>query len=113
QLEILLKDLQDKVNKQKSMIENLKREYIDVSEFDSKIKEKEEVIERRMAYVLQTQIDDQKKIIETKNKEIEDLKIDVKYTKNKVEVLEVQLNIKEQKIKELNETLNKLQKKKK
>jgi chromosome segregation protein len=112
-LEILVKDLQDKVNKQKSMIQNLKREYIDVSEFDSKIKKKEEAIERKMAYLLQTQIDDQREIIESKNKKIEDLKIEAEDMKNKVEVLEVQLNIKDQKIKELNEKLNKSKKKKK
>jgi len=112
-LEILVKDLQDKVNKQKSMIENLKREYVDVSEFDTKIKEKEEAIERRMAYLLQTQIDDQGKIIETKNLEIEDLKSEAENLKNKVEVLEVQLNIKDQRIKELTKDLGKSKKKKK
>ncbi|MFX1344876.1 MAG: hypothetical protein ACFFBC_05970 [Promethearchaeota archaeon] len=112
-LEILVKDLQDKVNKQKSMIDNLKREYIDVSEFDTKIKEKEEAIERRMAYLLQTQIDDQGKIIDSKNKRIDDLNIEVDNLKNKIEVLEVQLNIKDQKIKELNKIQKRDKKKKK
>jgi chromosome segregation protein len=110
-LEILVKDLQDKVNKQKSMIESLKREYIDVSEFDKKIKEKEDAIERKMANFLQTQIDDQGKIIESKNKEIDDLKTNVENMKNKVEVLEVQLNMKDQRIKELNKKLGKTRKK--
>ncbi|MFW9941788.1 MAG: hypothetical protein ACFFFT_12170 [Candidatus Thorarchaeota archaeon] len=112
-LEILVKDLQDKVNKQKSMIDSLKREYIDVSEFDTKIKEKEEAIERRMAYLLQTQIDDQGKIIDSKNKRIDDLNIEVDNLKNKIEVLEVQLNIKNQKIKELNKIQKRDKKKKK
>ncbi|MFX0083045.1 MAG: hypothetical protein ACFE94_14950 [Candidatus Hodarchaeota archaeon] len=111
-LETLVKDLQDKVNKQKTMIENLKRQHIDVAEFDTKIKEKEEAIERRMAYLLQTQIDDQGKIIESKNKEIDDLKSNLENMKNKVEVLEVQLNMKDQRIKELYEKLGKTRKKK-
>ncbi|MHA2281862.1 MAG: hypothetical protein ACXAC5_13545 [Promethearchaeota archaeon] len=101
-LEILVKDLQDKVNKQKSIIEILRRESIDVSEFDTKVKEKEEAIERKMANFLQTQIDDQTKTIRLKNEEIEELKMEVDNTKSKLDVLEVQIKMKDQKIEELN-----------
>ncbi|MHA1913415.1 MAG: hypothetical protein ACW986_10890 [Promethearchaeota archaeon] len=95
-LETLVKDLQDKVNKQKSLLENLKSESIDLSEFDDKVKEKEKAIERRMANFLQAQIDDQTKIIELKNKEIEELKKDAELMKGKLEVIEVQMKIKDQ-----------------
>ena len=73
-LEFLVKELQDKVNKYKSLIEQLRNESIDVSEFDHKLKMKEEAIERKMAYSLQAQVDDQINVIEAKNKELELLK---------------------------------------
>lgn len=111
-LEILVKELQDKVNIQKSIIETMKRESIDISELDTKVKEKEEAIERKMAYLLQTKIDELTKLTESKNIEIEDLQKVNKNLKNKLEVLEVQLNIKEQKNKELNKILSKTRKKK-
>jgi len=95
-LETLVKELQDKVNKQKSLLESLKSESIELSEFDDKVKEKEKAIERRMANFLQAQIDEQAKIIESKNKEIEDLKKDSEKMKGKLEVLEVQMKMKDQ-----------------
>lgn len=101
-LEVLVKELQDKVNKYKSIIEQLKRESIDISEFDSKLKEKEVAIERKMAYSLQAQIDEEKKIIDLKNKELEVLKREGERMKRNLEVLEVQIKIKDQKIAELN-----------
>ena len=100
-LEVLVKELQDKVNKYKSIIEQLKRESIDVSEFDSKLKEKEVAIERKMAYSLQAQLDEQKKMSDSKNKELEALKRESERMKRNLEVLEVQIKIKDQKIAEL------------
>jgi chromosome segregation protein len=100
-LDTLVKELQNKVNKQKSTIENLKQEYINASEFDDKLKEKEKAIERRMAFSMQTQIDDQAKIIELKNQEIEALINEVDNVNKKFEVFEIQLKIKDQKIKDL------------
>ena len=96
-LEVLVKELQDKVNKYKSLIKQSKRESINVSDFDSKLKEKEEAMERKMAYSLQAQVDEQTKIIDSKNKELEVLKIEVEKMKRKFEVLEVQIKIKDKK----------------
>ncbi|MFX1448945.1 MAG: hypothetical protein ACFFCG_12585 [Promethearchaeota archaeon] len=112
-LEVLVKELQDKVNKYKSIIEQLKRESIDVSEFDSKLKEKEVAIERKMAYSLQAQIDEEKQIIDLKNKELEVLKIECERMKRNLEVLEVQIKIKDQKITELNNQIKGKKNKKK
>ncbi|MFX0029871.1 MAG: hypothetical protein ACFE8B_11715 [Candidatus Hermodarchaeota archaeon] len=111
-LEILVKELQDKVNRQKSIIETMKRESIDISEFDTKVKEKEEAIERKMAYLLQNKIDELMKLTESKNEEIKNLQNGTKDLRSKLEVLEVQLNIKDQKINELNKSLSKTKKKK-
>jgi len=99
-LDVLVKELQNKVNKYKSIIEQLKRESINVSDFDSKLKEKEDAIERKMAYSLQAQVDEQTKIIDFKNKELEALKKEVEKMKRKFEVLEVQIKMKDQKINE-------------
>ncbi|MFX1488461.1 MAG: hypothetical protein ACFFBI_04895 [Promethearchaeota archaeon] len=112
-LDTLVKELQNKVNKQKSTIENLKQEYINASEFDDKLKEKEKAIERRMAFSMQTQIDDQAKIIELKNQEIEALINEVDNLNKKFEVFEIQLKIKDQKIKDLSNQKKKGKSKKK
>ncbi|MFX1478770.1 MAG: hypothetical protein ACFFCI_11630, partial [Promethearchaeota archaeon] len=112
-LDTLVKELQNKVNTQKSTIENLKQEYINASEFDDKLKEKEKAIERRMAFSMQTQIDDQAKIIELKNQEIETLINEVDNLNKKFEILEIQLKIKDQKIKDLSNQKKKGKSKKK
>lgn len=112
-LDTLVKELQNKVNKQKSTIENLKQEYINASEFDDKLKEKEKAIERRMAFSMQTQIDDQAKIIELKSQEIEALINEVDNLNKKFEVFEIQLKIKDQKIKDLSNQKKKGKSKKK
>ncbi|MHA2035471.1 MAG: hypothetical protein ACW98X_03500 [Promethearchaeota archaeon] len=112
-LEVLVKELQDKVNKYKSLIDQLRRESIDVSEFDSKLKKQEEAIERRMAYSLQAQIDDQSKIIDSKKSELEILKNENEKLMRKLDVLEVQNKIKDQKIEELKNPLSKKKSKKK
>lgn len=104
-LDVLVKELQNKVNKYKSIIDQLKRESINVSDFDSKLKEKEDAIERKMAYSLQAQVDEQTKIIDFKNKKLEVLKKEVEKMKRKFDVLEVQIRIKDQKIEELNNQL--------
>ena len=106
-LEILVKELQDKVNRQKSIIESIKRESVDISEFDTIVKEKEEAIERKMAYLLQAQIDELTKLTESRNEEIKNFQQETKSLQSKLEVLEVQLNIKEQKIKELSKSKKK------
>ena len=113
-LEFLVKELQDKVNKYKSLIEQLRNESIDVSEFDHKLKMKEEAIERKMAYSLQAQVDDQINVIEAKNKELELLKKETEKMKTNFEVLEIQIKMKDQKIMDLkNQITNKSSKKKK
>lgn len=101
-IEVLVKDLQEKVNKYKSLIKQLRRESIDVSEFDSKLKIKEEAIERKMAYSLQAQVDEQTEIIDSKNKELEFLKKEVEKMRTNFEVLQVQIKIKDKKIEDLN-----------
>ncbi|MFW9819671.1 MAG: hypothetical protein ACFFE5_08685, partial [Candidatus Thorarchaeota archaeon] len=73
-LEVLVKELQDKVNKQKSIIHNLKRESIDINEFNDRLKEQEKVIEKKLAFSMQKQIDNQKETIKTQKETIEDLK---------------------------------------
>jgi chromosome segregation protein len=112
-LQVLVSELQDKVNKYKSELELIKRESIDVSEFNNKLKEKEVALERRMAYSLQTQIDEQVKIIDSKNKELKDVIIENEKLRGKLEVLEVQINMKDQRIEELNTQLKKKKSKKK
>ncbi len=112
-LEVLVNELQDKVNKYKLLIDQLKKESIDVSEFDTKLKKKEEAIERRMAYSLQAQIDEQTKIIDSKNNELEILKNENEKLIRKLDVLGIQNKIKDQKIEELNNLLMKKKVKKK
>jgi chromosome segregation ATPase len=112
-LEALVNELQDKVNKYKSLIDQLRRESIDVSEFDSKLKQQEEALERRMAYSLQAQIDEQTKIIDSKNDELDILKNKFEKLKRKLDGLEVQSKIKDQKIEQLNSQLKKKKIKKK
>jgi chromosome segregation ATPase len=112
-LEVLVNELQDKVNKYKIVIDQLKRESIDISEFDSKLKKKEEALERRMGYSLQAQIDEQISTIDSKNNELEKLKIENEKLIRKLDVSEVQNKIKDQKIEDLNNLLNKKKVKKK
>ena len=111
-LEVLVKDLQEKVNNYKTLIKQLRNESIDVSEFDQKLKLKEEAIERKMAYSLQAQVDEQLNTIDSKNKELELLKIEAEKTKSNFEVLQVQLKIKDQKIEELKKQLKSKESKK-
>lgn len=100
-LETLVNDLQDKVNKYKLLIDQLRRESVDITEFDSELKKKEEAIERRMAYSLQAQVDELTKKIDAKKESMELLKIENENLIRKLDVLEVQNKIKEQKIEEL------------
>jgi chromosome segregation protein len=100
-LHILVKELQDKVNKQKSIIEQLKSQYINKNEFNDKLKEKEKLIENKIAFSMQQQIDDQKKTIESQKKTIDDLRIDNTKLKKGLDTLEIQIEIKNQKINEL------------
>ncbi|MFW9823564.1 MAG: hypothetical protein ACFFE4_11540 [Candidatus Thorarchaeota archaeon] len=100
-LETLVNDLQDKVNKYKLLIDQLRRESVDITDFDSELKKKEEAIERRMAYSLQAQVDELTKEIDAKKESMELLKIENENLIRKLDVLEVQNKIKEQKIEEL------------
>jgi len=99
-LEALVKELQEKVNKQKSIIDNIKRQYIDKKEFNAKIKEKEKVIEKRLALSMQKQIDNQKEIIKSQKKTIEDLHKVNEKIKKRIDTFEIQIKIKDQKIEE-------------
>ncbi|MFW9896698.1 MAG: hypothetical protein ACFFD7_12905 [Candidatus Thorarchaeota archaeon] len=100
-LETLVSDLQDKVNKYKLLIDQLRKESVDITEFDSELKRKEEAIERRMAYSLQAQVDELTKELGAKKESVEKLKNENENLLRKLEVLEVQNKIKEQKIEEL------------
>ncbi|MFW9772492.1 MAG: hypothetical protein ACFFEO_10085 [Candidatus Thorarchaeota archaeon] len=111
-LQVLVSELQDKVNKYKSELEVLKKESIDASEFDDKLKKKEVAIERRMAHSLQAQIDEQAEILDSKNKELEILRNENEKMKRKLEVLEVQIKIKDQKATEKDKHSKKKSKKK-
>ena len=94
-LEILVKELQDKVNKQKSTIHNLQRDHIDLNEFNDKLKEQEKVIEKKLAFSMQKQIDNQKEIIKTQKNTIEDLQKENEKIKKRIDTLEIQLKIKD------------------
>ncbi len=111
-LEALVKELQGKVNKQKSIIDNIKRQYIDTSEFNDKIKEKEKVIEKRLALSMQKQIDNQKEIINSQKKTIEDLQKVNENIKKRIDTLEIQIKIKNQKIEEFTNKIKKKGKRK-
>ncbi|MFX0005703.1 MAG: hypothetical protein ACFFA7_00760 [Promethearchaeota archaeon] len=100
-LEILVKELQDKVNKQKSIIHNLQREHIDLNEFNDRLKEQEKLIEKKLAFSMQKQIDNQKDIIKTQKNTIEDLQKENEKIKKRIDTVEIQLKIKDQKIEEL------------
>ncbi|MHA1985333.1 MAG: hypothetical protein ACW98D_01725 [Promethearchaeota archaeon] len=112
-LETLVNELQDKVNKYRLLINQLRRESINVSEFDSKLKQKEDAIERRMVYSLQAQIDEQTEVIDSKNNEMEILKNKYEKIIRKFDALEIQSKIKDQKIKDLINQLKKKRSKKK
>ncbi|MFX0145453.1 MAG: hypothetical protein ACFE9C_15420, partial [Candidatus Hodarchaeota archaeon] len=100
-LEVLVNELQDKVNKQKSIIRRIKREYIDINEFNNKLKEQEEIIEKKLALSMQKQIDNQKEIIQSQKKTIEDLQNLNEGIKKRIDTLEIQIKIKDQRIAEL------------
>jgi chromosome segregation protein len=100
-LEVLVKELQDKVNKQKSIIRKIKREYININEFNDKLKEQEEILEKKLALSMQKQIDNQKEIIKSQKKTIEDLQNSNENIKKRFETLEIQIKIKDQKIEDL------------
>ncbi|MFX1380666.1 MAG: hypothetical protein ACFFA4_16405 [Promethearchaeota archaeon] len=105
-LEVLVKELQDKVNKQKSIIHNIKRQYMDINEFNDKLKEQEKVIEKKLAFSMQKQIDDQKEIIETHKKTIEDSHKENQNLKKRIDTLEIQIKIKDQRIEEFKSQMN-------
>ena len=90
-LDKLINDLQDKVNKQKTIIENLKRQYINKDEFNTKLKEKGDVLKRQMAFSLQKKIDEQTEMLDLKDKKIEKLKNEVDQMKGKFENLKFNL----------------------
>lgn len=104
-LEVLVKELQDKVNKQKSIIRKMKREYIDKNEFNERLKGKEEILEKKLALAMQKQMDNQKDIIKTQKKTIEDLQNIYENIKRRIDTLEIQIKIKDQKIEELTSQL--------
>jgi chromosome segregation ATPase len=99
-LEVLVKELQDKVNKQKLIIDNLKRHYIDPNEFNDRLKEHEKILERKIALSMQKQIDNQKEIIETQKETIGELKKKNENMNKRIDTLEIQIKIKDQRIEE-------------
>ncbi|MFX0106522.1 MAG: hypothetical protein ACFE75_13690 [Candidatus Hodarchaeota archaeon] len=100
-LDILVKELQDKVNKQKSIIEQLKTQSIDINEFNERLKEQEKLIENKIAFSMQQKIDNQKKKIESQKITIKDLRVENEKMNKRLDTLEIQIKIKDQRIKEL------------
>lgn len=106
-LNALVADLQDKVNKQKSMMNNLEYQLKELAEFKQKIIEKDEIIE-----VYKSEIND----LNQKIKEISSMSQDKgkdSITKNLIEDLQNQLNKSKREIINLKQKLSKYDKKSK
>lgn len=113
-LNVLVKELQDKVNKQKSTINNLQLEINKAAEFNERLKEKEEEIEG-----CKSEIEEYKSEISELNQQLKDLsstaesKSGDSIAKKLIEDLQNQLNKTKRQVIELKQKLTKYEKKSK
>ena len=105
-LNILLHELQDKLNKQESLIRRLKSKDLGSDEYNEKIKEKDEKIE-----LLTDKITDLTEKIENSSSQIETNHVDNNNTKNLLEDLQKNLNKAKRQNEELKKVITKYEKK--
>jgi chromosome segregation ATPase len=107
-LNLLLHELQDKLNKQESLIRRLKRKDLGSNEYNEKLREKDEKIE-----LLTSKITDLTEKIENSSSQIEPKLVDNKNTKNLLEDLQKKLNKTKRQNEELKKVVTKYEKKNK
>jgi len=105
-LNILLHELQDKLNKQESLIRRLKSKDLGSEEYNEKIREKDEKIE-----LLTDKITDLTEMIENSSSQIETKHVDNNVTKNLLEDLQKNLNKAKRQNEELKKVITKYEKK--
>lgn len=105
-LNILLHELQDKINKQESLIRRLKSKDLGSDDYNEKLREKEEKIE-----LLTDKITDLTEKIENSSSQIETNHVDNNYTKNLLEDLQKNLNKAKRQNEELRKVITKYEKK--
>ena len=105
-LNILLHELQDKLNKQESLIRRLKSKDLGSDEYNEKIREKDEKIE-----LLTDKITDLTEKIENSSSQIETNYVDNNITKNLLEDLQKNLNKAKRQNEELKKVITKYEKK--
>lgn len=105
-LNILLHELQDKLNKQESLIRRLKSKDLGSEEYNEKIREKDEKIE-----LLTDKITDLTEKIENSSSQIETNYVDNNITKNLLEDLQKNLNKAKRQNEELKKVITKYEKK--
>ncbi len=107
-LNILLHELQDKLNKQESLIRRLKSKDFGSDEYNEKLREKDEKIE-----LLTDKITDLTEKIENSSPQIETNQVDNNVTKNLLEELQKKLNKAKRQNDELKKVITKYEKKNK
>lgn len=105
-LNILLHELQDKINKQESLIRRLKSKDLGSDDYNEKLREKEEKIE-----LLTDKITDLTEKIENSSSQIETNHVDNNHTKNLLEDLQKNLNKAKRQNEELRKVITKYEKK--
>lgn len=105
-LNILLHDLQDKLNKQESLIRRLKSKDLGSDEYNEKLRGKDEKIE-----LLTDKIADLTEKIENSSSQIETNHVDNNFTKNLPEELQKKLNKAKRENEELKKVINSYEKK--
>jgi chromosome segregation ATPase len=105
-LNLLLHELQDKLNKQESLIRRLKSKDLGSDEYNEKIREKDEKIE-----LLTDKITDLTEKIENSSSQIETNHVDNDFTKNLLEELQKKLNKAKRQNEELKKVVTKYEKK--
>jgi chromosome segregation ATPase len=105
-LNLLLHELQDKLNKQESLIRRLKRKDLGSDEYNENLREKDEKIE-----LLTDKITDLTEKIENSSSQIEPKLVDNKNTKNLLEDLQKKLNKAKRQNEELKKVVTKYEKK--
>ena len=107
-LNVLLHELQDKLNKQESLIRRLKSKDLGSDEYNEKIRDKDEKIE-----LLTDKIADLTEKIENSSSQIETNHVDNNVTKNLLEELQKKLNKAKRQNEELKKVITKYEKKNK
>lgn len=107
-LNVLLHELQDKLNKQESLIRRLKSKDLGSDEYNEKIREKDEKIE-----LLTDKITDLTEKLENSSSQIETNHVDNNVTKNLLEELQKKLNKAKRQNEELKKVITKYKKKNK